>query len=96
MFITRASQEIYFNKFSNEDIHYDIEKYYNFFNIYYFADFFSYHINNKKQFHDIYKNKSLKDENKIKFKNDINVKFVIVFYHIIINKINEKLIYHKC
>ena len=36
----RASQEIYFNKFSNENNYYNIEKFYEKFNIYYFADFF--------------------------------------------------------
>ena len=34
--------------------------------------------------------------NKIKSKNNVNVKFVIIFYYIIINKTNEKLIYYKC
>ena len=38
----------------------------------------------------------LKNENKIKFKNDVNVDFVVVFYYVIINKMNEKSIYHKC
>ena len=96
MFIIRASQKIYFNKFSNKDIYYNIEKYYKNFNIYYFVNSFFYYINNKKQFYDIYKNKSSKNENKTKFKNDVNVKFVIVFYYVIINKISEKLTYHKC
>ena len=40
MFIIRASQEIYFDKFSNENIYYNIEKYYKNLNVYYFADFF--------------------------------------------------------
>ena len=48
MFITRVSQKVYFNEFLNEDIHYDIEKYYKNFNIHYFANSFIYHINNKK------------------------------------------------
>ena len=34
--------------------------------------------------------------NKIKFKNDVNVGFVIVFYYVIINKMGEKSIYRKC
>ena len=57
--------------------------------------FFYYYINNKEQFHDVYENKFSKNENEIKFKNDVNVKFVVVFYYIIINKMNEKLIYYK-
>ena len=40
MFMIRASQEIYFNKFSNENNYYNIEKYYKNFNIHYFADLF--------------------------------------------------------
>ena len=62
----------------------------------YFINFFFYHINNEEQFHDAYKNKSLKNENKTKFKNDVNVDFVAIFYHVIINKMNEKLICRKC
>ena len=96
MLITRASQKVYFNKFFNKNIHYNIEKYYENFNAYYFADFFIYHINNKKQFHDAYENKFLKNKNETKFKNDINVEFVVIFYYVIINKINEKSTYRKC
>ena len=48
MFVIRASQEIYFNKFSNKDIYYNIEKYYKNFDAHYFADSFFYYINNKK------------------------------------------------
>ena len=40
MFIIRVSQKVYFNKFFNKDIYYDIEKYYENFDIYYFANFF--------------------------------------------------------
>ena len=40
MFITRASQKVYFNKFLNENIYYDIEKYHENSNVHYFADFF--------------------------------------------------------
>ena len=47
MFITRVSQKVYFNKFSNENYYYNIEIFYKNFNIYYFAIFF-YYINNKK------------------------------------------------
>ena len=57
---------------------------------------FFYYINNEKQFYDVHKNKSSKDKNKTKSKNDVNVDFVIIFYYIIINKMNEKLICHKC
>ena len=96
MFIIRASQKVYFNKFSNKDIYYDIEKYYKNSDVHYFVNSFFYHINNKEQFHDVHKNKFSKNENKTKFKNDVNVEFVVVFYHIMINKINEKLIYRKC
>ena len=48
MFITRASQKVYFNEFFNKDIYYDIEEYYENFDVYYFVDFFIYHINNKE------------------------------------------------
>ena len=58
--------------------------------------FFYYYINNENQFHDAHKNKFSKNENKIKFKNDVNVGFVVVFYYVIINKMSEKLIYRKC
>ena len=95
MFIIRVSQKVYFNKFSNKDIYYNIENYYKNFNIYYFVNFFVYYINNKKQFYNVYKNKSSKNENKTKFKNDIKIKFVVIFYYIIINKINKKLTYRK-
>ena len=95
MFITRASQEINFNKFSNKDISYNIEEYHENSDFCYFRDFFFYHINNEKRFHDAYKNKPSKNENKIKFKNDVNVNFVVIFYYVIINKISEKLIYYK-
>ena len=57
---------------------------------------FFYYINNKEQFHDAYKNKSSKNENKIKFKNDVNVGFVIIFYYVMMNKMSEKLIYRIC
>ena len=40
MFITRASQKVYFNEFSNEDILYDIKKYYKNSNFQYFINFF--------------------------------------------------------
>ena len=96
MFITRASQKFYFNKYSNKDIFYNIEKYHKNSDSQYFINSFFYYINNEKQFHDAHKNKSSKNENKIKFKNDVNVDFVIVFYYVIINKMSEKLIYRKC
>ena len=48
MFIIRASQNFYFNKFSNKDIYYNIENFYKNFNVYYFVNSLSYHINNKK------------------------------------------------
>ena len=48
MLIIRASQKVYFNKFFNKDIHYNIEKYYKNFTIYYFANSFIYYINNKE------------------------------------------------
>ena len=48
MFIIRAPQKVYFNEFFNENIHYDIEKYYENFDAHYFADSFIYHINNKE------------------------------------------------
>ena len=96
MFITRASQKVYYNEYSNKDIFYNIEEYYENSNSQYFIDSFFYYINNEKQFHDAYENKFSKNENKIKFKNDVNVDFVIIFYYVIINKINEKSIYYKC
>ena len=96
MFITRAPQKVYYNKYSNKNMSYNIEEYYENFDFQYFTDFFSYHINNNKQFHDVYKNKFSKNENKTKFKNDVNVGFVVVFYYVIINKMSEKLIYYKC
>ena len=37
-----------------------------------------------------------KRKKKTKVKNDINVKFIIIFYYVIINKISEKFIYRKC
>ena len=40
MFVIRASQEVYFNKFSNKDIFYNIEDYYKIFDFHYFIDFF--------------------------------------------------------
>ena len=48
MFITRVLKKNYFNKLSSKNIRYNIEEYYKNFNVYYFADFFSYHINNEK------------------------------------------------
>ena len=39
MFIIRASQKVYFNKFSNKDIYYNIKKYYKKLNAYYFVIF---------------------------------------------------------
>ena len=47
------------------------------------SEIFLYYINNKKQFHDTHKNKSSKNENKIKFKDDVNVKFIVIFYYVI-------------
>ena len=96
MFVTRAPQKVYFNKFSNENMSYNIETYNENSNSHYFKDFFFYYINNKKQFYDAYKNKSSKNENKTKYKNNVNVDLVIIFYCIIINKMNERLIYYKC
>ena len=96
MLVTRAPQKIYYNKYSNKDIFYDIEKYHENSNSQYFTDSFSYYMNNEKQFHDAYKNKPSKNENKTKFKNNVNVDFVVVFYHVMINKMNEKSIYRKC
>ena len=96
MFITRASQEVYYNKYSNEDMSYNIEKYHKNPDSQYFTNFFFYYINNEKQFHDAYENKSSKNENKIKFKNDVNVDFVVVFYYVMINKMSEKSICRKC
>ena len=77
-------------------ITYNIEKYYKNFKCSLFRKSFFFYINNEKQFHDVYENKSSKHENKTKFKNDINVEFVIIFYYIMINKISEKLIYRNC
>ena len=65
-------------------------------NFHYFKNCFFYYINNKEQFHDAYKNKSSKNENKTKLKNDINADFVVIFYYVMIKKINAKLIYRKC
>ena len=73
MFIIRAPQEVYFNKFSIKDMSYNITKYYknsNFhyfrenFDSHYFKDSFFYYINNKKQFHDVHENKSSKRKEK--------------------------------
>ena len=96
MFVTRAPQKVYYNKYSNEDMLYNTEGYHENFNSQYFTNSFFYHINNKKQFHDAHKNKFSKDENKIKLKNDVNVNFVVVFYYAITNKMSEKSIYRKC
>ena len=96
IFIIRASQEVYYNKYSNKNMSYNIEEYYENSDFQYFTNFFSYHINNKEQFHDVYENKFSKNENKTEFKNDVNVDFVVIFYHIMINKMDEKLIYYKC
>ena len=95
MFVTRASKKVYFNKFSNKDMQYNIEEYIMKILIFIISQIFFYYINNKKQFHDAYKNKSSKNENKIKFKNDVIVEFVFIFYYILINKMGEKLIYRK-
>ena len=40
MFIIRASQKAYFNKFSNKDILYNIEEFYENLDFDYFRDFF--------------------------------------------------------
>ena len=40
MFVTRASQKVYYNKYSNKDIFYDIEEYYENSNSQHFTDFF--------------------------------------------------------
>ena len=48
MSITRASQEVYYNKYSNENMFYDIEEYYKNSDFQYFIDFFSYHMNNEE------------------------------------------------
>ena len=40
MFIIRASQKVYFNKFSNKNMHYNIEKYHKNSNFHYFRDVF--------------------------------------------------------
>ena len=96
MSITRASQKIYYNKYSNKDMFYNIEEYHENPDSQYFINFLFYHINNKEQFHDAHKNKPSKNKNKTKFKNDVNVNFVVIFYYVIINKMNEKLIYRKC
>ena len=48
MFITRASYKVYFNKFSNEDIFYDIEEYYKNFNFHYFRENPDFHYFKKK------------------------------------------------
>ena len=42
MFITRASQKVYYNKYSNEDMSYNIEEYHENSDFQYFTDFFSY------------------------------------------------------
>ena len=95
MLITRASQKIYYNKYLNKDISYNIEEYHKNPNSQYFINPFFYHINNKEQFYNVYKNKSSKDENKTEFKNNVNVNFVVIFYHVMFNKMDEKSIYYK-
>ena len=96
MFITRASQKVYYNKYSNKDMFYNIEEYHENSDSQYFTNSFFYYINNKEQFYDAHENKSSKNKNKTKFKNDVNVNFIAIFYYVIINKISEKLIYCKC
>ena len=96
MFIIRVSQKVYCNEYSNEDIFYNIEKYHKNPDSQYFINSFFYYINNEKQFHDVYENKSSKNENKIEFKNDANVDFVVIFNYVMINKMSEKSIYYKC
>ena len=95
MFITRAPQKVNYNKYPNKNISYNIEKYHENPDFQYFTDSFFYYINNKEQFHDAYKNKPSKSKNKTKSKNDVNVDFVVIFYYVIINKINEKSICRK-
>ena len=75
---------------------YNIEEYYKNSDFQYFTNSFFYYMNNEKQFHDAHENKSSKNKNKIKFKNNVDVDFVVIFYYIIINKMNEKSIYRKC
>ena len=96
MFITRVPQKVYYNEYLNENMFYNIKEYHENSDSQYFTNSFFYYINNKEQFHDAHKNKPSKNKNKIKFKNDVNVNFVVVFYYVMINKINEKLIYRKC
>ena len=56
MFVTRAPQEVYYNKYSNEDMFYNIEKYHKNPDVQYFTNSFFYYMNNEEQFHDAYKN----------------------------------------
>ena len=48
MFIIRVSQKVYYNKYSNEDIFYNIEEYHENPDFQYFTDSFFYYINNKE------------------------------------------------
>ena len=41
MFIFRASRKVYFDKFSNENMHYNIEEYYKNLDFHYFKVFFN-------------------------------------------------------
>ena len=43
MFITRASQKVYYNKYSNKNMLYKIKEYYKNFDFQYFTDFFLSH-----------------------------------------------------
>ena len=40
MFVTRASQEVYYNEYSNKDMFYNIEEYHRNLDSQYFTDFF--------------------------------------------------------
>ena len=48
MFVTRASQKVYYNKYSNKDMSYNIKEYHKNPNFQYFTNSFFYHINNEE------------------------------------------------
>ena len=48
MFVTRAPQEVYYNKYSNKNMSYNIEEYHENPDSQYFTDSFFYYINNKE------------------------------------------------
>ena len=85
----RVPQKTYFNDFLNEN--YDLKSYHKDIN---HQNFYIYY-KNEKQFHDA--NKRTFIEKKKDFKNnEINIKFVFVTYHVIIEKKRKQSQYRIC